>query len=244
MDCQMPEMDGFDATAAIRQLSGARCQIPVIAMTANAMAGDRERCLAAGMNDYIAKPVMEKELQATLLRWVAPRSSDVAESPAPARPVQPAVDVTALEELRRIGGDDGADMSGEVIALYLRDAPSLRAAMRTALAAGDAVALRRAAVMPTPNVLQAWATRMPSSSTLLATSTLNSAENSLLLTVSPLVMCNHDLTGCPGTLNHYKHRPLPDPCSLRAFLTRHSRNHRRSNERGRIYFSPGKISPL
>jgi PAS domain S-box-containing protein len=140
MDCQMPEMDGFDATAAIRRLGGTRRQIPIIAMTANAMAGDRERCLAAGMNDYIAKPVVEKELQAVLLRWVSPGAGAAAAPPAP-----PAVDAAALEELRRLGGESGVDMSGEVIALYLRDAPSLLGSMRAALDAGDTPALQRAA---------------------------------------------------------------------------------------------------
>jgi len=140
MDCQMPEMDGFDATAAIRRLGGTRRQIPIIAMTANAMAGDRERCLAAGMNDYIAKPVIEKELQAVLLRWVSPGARAAAAPPA-----TPAVDAAALEELRRLGGESGVDMSGEIIALYLRDAPSLLGAMRAALDAGDASALQRSA---------------------------------------------------------------------------------------------------
>jgi CheY-like chemotaxis protein len=145
MDCQMPEMDGFEATAAIRRLGGARRDIPIIAMTANAMAGDRERCLAAGMDDYVAKPVIEKELEAVLLRWIAPPRERTARPAGSQPPSEPAVDVKALEELRHLGGDDGDDMSGELIALYLRDAPALLAAMRAAAAAGDAPALRQAA---------------------------------------------------------------------------------------------------
>jgi CheY-like chemotaxis protein len=68
MDCQMPHVDGFGATAGIRQLPGATGQVPIVAVTANAMSGDRERCLAAGMNAYVAKPVSLVELAVTLER--------------------------------------------------------------------------------------------------------------------------------------------------------------------------------
>ncbi len=71
MDCQMPEMDGYEATAVIRQIEGSEGHIPIIAMTAAAMEGDREHCIAAGMDDFITKPVRLEVVSTVLKRWVA-----------------------------------------------------------------------------------------------------------------------------------------------------------------------------
>ncbi|HXB56470.1 MAG TPA: response regulator [Vicinamibacteria bacterium] len=146
MDCQMPEMDGFQATARIRERQGAGPRTPIIAMTASAMKGDRERCLAAGMDDYVSKPVDPEALAAILQRWVAregvpagAQEEPVADAPRSVAPVDEAV----LATLWAIDGD--GSLLREVIDTFLRIAPLRLAGLRKAGQKGDAPSLERLA---------------------------------------------------------------------------------------------------
>jgi two-component system, sensor histidine kinase and response regulator len=164
MDVQMPVMDGFEATARIRAYEAPR-HTPIIAVTAGAMPGDRERCLSAGMDDYVAKPLDIEQLEAKLRRWI-PGPEDTAPvplgegSPAPpgeAAPPEPTrldarrkaraaggdvpLDPRVLSELRDLGGDQ-RDLLGEVVDLFLRTAPDRLQSLAGALGRGDEGAVR------------------------------------------------------------------------------------------------------
>ncbi|MCS6293090.1 MAG: PAS domain S-box protein [Nitrospira sp.] len=78
MDCQMPEMDGFETTRHIRSHERPGCHVPIIAMTANTMAGDREQCLASGMDDFVSKPVKSQDLHRILIQWLPPSDNRAA----------------------------------------------------------------------------------------------------------------------------------------------------------------------
>ena len=138
MDVQMPEMDGFETTRRIRDReSGTDQHIPIIAMTAHAMTGDRERCLAVGMDDYLSKPVQQKELLRVLNEIAGSRSQDIRE-PAPAPFSATAFDREAAME--RLGGD--AELFVEVAQLFVADAPKMLDELRQSIAAADAAGVR------------------------------------------------------------------------------------------------------
>jgi two-component system, sensor histidine kinase and response regulator len=136
MDVQMPEMGGFEATAAIRakeRTSGTRQRI--IAMTAHAMKGDRERCLGAGMDDYLTKPLDSRQLYITVERMADHPSHGSRSEPVPA--------VVSEQVLARVGGDH--QLLAEISRLFVDDAPMHVERIRTALDARDSESLRRAA---------------------------------------------------------------------------------------------------
>jgi HPt (histidine-containing phosphotransfer) domain-containing protein len=132
-------MDGYEATRRIRQSS---CEpIPIIALTASAMAPDRERCLAEGMDDYLAKPVELPRLAKTLARWVAKSRCDEASSPSePCAGGRAAAVFDASSLLRRLMGD--RELAGVILKAFREDAPRQMAQLRSCLAEQDAPGVR------------------------------------------------------------------------------------------------------
>jgi CheY-like chemotaxis protein/HPt (histidine-containing phosphotransfer) domain-containing protein len=109
MDCHMPEMDGFTATAAIREYEGSDRHTPIIALTANALAGERERCLAAGMDDYLAKPIQKSLLEAKLAHWLDSTHTRAAAPVAPTMP-EGVLDHDIIAQLRAMQDDGEEDL--------------------------------------------------------------------------------------------------------------------------------------
>ncbi|MDX2192575.1 MAG: ATP-binding protein [Gemmatimonadales bacterium] len=154
MDCQMPEMDGYDATVAIREweAAGGHRRTPIVAMTANAMRGDRERCLAVGMDDHVAKPIDRATLVAAVQRWLL---ADGAPAPVPAPRVPPKASRSPVAALlhglaNAIQAEEGERMRQHALALAeaarASDAAGLaaQAAMLAALGPDDAEGWRDA----------------------------------------------------------------------------------------------------
>jgi CheY-like chemotaxis protein/HPt (histidine-containing phosphotransfer) domain-containing protein len=139
MDVQMPELDGLDATRRICERWPEETRPHIIAMTANALPEDREACFAAGMKDYVAKPIRAEELVAALKR-ARPLANGDADAAEPVEYVS--LDDGALQNLRDLGGDE---FLGEVIDAFLGDAPELIASLRRALDEKNAEEVRRAA---------------------------------------------------------------------------------------------------
>jgi PAS domain S-box-containing protein len=151
MDMQMPEMDGLEATRRIRDQEPAGLSPWIVAMTANALPGDRERCLQAGMNDYVSKPVRPEAL-AEALRRCQPHPKPQATKTSAAtidltpldqdnlsHPHDQVLDAAVLAELRQLLGDQAGQVIAEVIDLFIESSPPLLAEMRTAVQteAGD-----------------------------------------------------------------------------------------------------------
>jgi two-component system, sensor histidine kinase and response regulator len=137
MDLQMPEMDGFQATAAIRTTEAASgCHIPIIALTAHALKEHRERCLAAGMDGYVSKPMQQDKLRQAIEDCVLSIGKTVPSEPQEGVSVCP-MDVAAA--LARVDGDDG--FLGEMAVMCLEESPRLLAQIRQAVAKCDSAGL-------------------------------------------------------------------------------------------------------
>ena len=136
MDCQMPEMDGYEATNQIRKREGESRRTTIIAMTANALDGDRERCLAAGMDDYISKPVRQETLSAVIDRWFVDRSASCR--PADQSGLSPTgsanvIDASVIAELRGLQSPANPDFFNNLIDLFIDETPHRLAAIRAAV---------------------------------------------------------------------------------------------------------------
>jgi CheY-like chemotaxis protein len=142
MDCQMPELNGYDATALIREnekkqagATGPTRRLYIIAMTANTKADHRDRCLQAGMDDYINKPVQLPELEAALHRGLADRATQKA--------LEEVIDPVVIASLRQLRMPGKPNPLVELIDLFLQEAPAQVQAMESALAQNDYTSLSR-----------------------------------------------------------------------------------------------------
>jgi HPt (histidine-containing phosphotransfer) domain-containing protein len=151
MDCHMPRMDGFEATRRFRDRERAPglARTPVIALTANAMAGDKQACLEAGMDDYLGKPVTSVQLLLTLRRWLPARAHEPAAAAAAAAGAAASaadagepIDAGTLDELRALNPARGDAVVARVAATFLASAPGQLDQLRKAAAEADADRLR------------------------------------------------------------------------------------------------------
>lgn len=151
MDCQMPVMDGFEATGAIRNNEPALGRYtPIIAITAHAMKGDREKCINAGMNDYLSKPISLNQLQKKLERWMPLREPaqerDGETNLMPPGPAgQNVIDPGILESLRRLQTHEMPDLFSNLVKIYLSSTPALLLALKEAIREKNMDALHFAA---------------------------------------------------------------------------------------------------
>lgn len=152
MDCQMPAMDGYEATTIIRQQEQSRQtkRTPVIALTANALSGDREKCLAFGMDDYISKPFSQERIAAVLTQWLPakfqqPQNELDQESPHIPESPDEVLDPKALNNIRSLQGEGTEDILTQIIKLFLDDTPDQITRLNQALESKDAGTVRNIA---------------------------------------------------------------------------------------------------
>jgi PAS domain S-box-containing protein len=174
MDCQMPEIDGFEATAEIlrrERSNGRAAHVPIVALTAHAIKGDRERCLSAGMDDYLTKPFRQDQLSDVLMRWLSHKIRKVPalvgecewktscentlpslpheedRRPASGKPETPStpIDYTFLNQIEVLQKPGAPDILSRVLSIFLEKSQELMQNLRDGIAAGDAVTVQRSA---------------------------------------------------------------------------------------------------
>ena len=122
MDCMMPGMDGYEATRAIRRMDSENAKSVIVALTANAMRGDREKCLDSGMNDYLAKPLRSKELDLTLDRWLNANEAVLADQATKIEATKKGEELALLDlsEIKSIFSDKDGDTIASLLALFVQ----------------------------------------------------------------------------------------------------------------------------
>jgi signal transduction histidine kinase/DNA-binding response OmpR family regulator len=154
MDCQMPEMDGYEAARRIRreEEDNAGSRLPIVALTANAVKGDRETCLAAGMDDYVSKPFTQEQLRKVMRRWlpaakvITEVSLEAAESSNVPDAADPSIlDEAALRSIRELERNGASGMLARVVEMYRDSVPQFLSDIRRGVEEGDADHTRRAA---------------------------------------------------------------------------------------------------
>jgi len=134
MDCQMPELDGYEATGRLRARETGGWHTVVVAMTAHAIEGDREKCLAAGMDDYLSKPLRIEDLRTILEKYQPAQATE-----------EPAVEPERIEMLRELGADGAEDILTDLIDTFMGNAPELLSEAEQGLTRGESGLVARAA---------------------------------------------------------------------------------------------------
>ncbi len=137
MDCQMPEMDGYEATRRIRQLPiEAKNKIPIVALTANALRGDREKCLKVGMNEYLAKPLNVAQLESVLKNLITRIDQEIPIAEVATSTLN-IIDITAIQRLKKLQKPGRPDLVSNLINLFFQSAEESIAHLQEAIASKD-----------------------------------------------------------------------------------------------------------
>lgn len=145
MDCQMPHMDGFQATMAIRTGESGGRHTPIVAMTGNAMQGDRERCLAAGMDDYVTKPITREAVMGIVQRLLPIPADSTLSGGTGAPALRPPIDWLIFNELRELAGAEAPDFLATLVGHFLQDTPASLTGMERAFETRNLAELARLA---------------------------------------------------------------------------------------------------